>query len=202
MTSDTTRATLLSRVRDPRDDASWHAFDAHYRELVLRYCRRGGLQESDAEDVRQSLMLRLARVMQTFVYRPDHGRFRDYLRRAVRNEIVAQRERSSRPGAATLNGELELDGFAGAVAEGSDLVWEAEWRAHHLRQAMAKARAAFQPSTLLIFERLLAGEPAESIAPSQGVSVDAVAKAKLRVREFLRARVAEQVEAEEFPDRG
>ncbi len=46
----TTRPSLLERVRDPANDAAWAEFDRSYGELILRYCHRCGLQHSDAED--------------------------------------------------------------------------------------------------------------------------------------------------------
>ena len=95
MGSDSTRASLLSRVRDPGDAASWREFDARYRDLVLRYCRRSGLQESDAEDVRQGMMMTLARRMRSFEYRPEVGRFRDYLRTCTRRAITKHLSRQN-----------------------------------------------------------------------------------------------------------
>ena len=63
MSPHTTHPTLLSRVRDHEDHRSWREFDSRYRELILRFCRRRGLQQSDAEDVRQIVMLNLARAL-------------------------------------------------------------------------------------------------------------------------------------------
>ncbi|MEM7307957.1 MAG: sigma-70 family RNA polymerase sigma factor [Planctomycetota bacterium] len=200
MAPETTRATLLSRVRDKHDQSSWREFDAHYRALILRYCRRSGLQESDAEDVRQALMLRLAQTMQSFTYRPELGRFRDYLRRAVRNEISAQLAARARR---RVEGAVEaLEALPADDAGEVDEAWEAEWRAHHLRVAMDKARRSFQGPALAIFEGLLAGESVERVARSNGVSADVVYKSKSRVRDFLRQRIAEQLREEEFPELG
>ena len=51
-----TRASLLIRLRRPADEAAWREFDAAYSELIVRYCRRLGLQLADAEDVRQLVL--------------------------------------------------------------------------------------------------------------------------------------------------
>ena len=60
MHPDTTHPSLLARIQDLDDHAAWREFDARYRDLILRYCRRKGLQPSDAEYVRQIVMLNLA----------------------------------------------------------------------------------------------------------------------------------------------
>jgi hypothetical protein len=63
---------------------SWSAFDERYRDLILRYCRRNGLQPSDAEDVRQMVMLNLAKQLRSFQYDVKKGRFRHSLGLAAR----------------------------------------------------------------------------------------------------------------------
>ena len=87
MADHSTHASMLSRLRDLDDHASWSQFDDRYRDLILRYCRRKGLQQCDAEDVRQIVMLNLAKQLRTFQYDASKGRFRDYLGMVVRNAI-------------------------------------------------------------------------------------------------------------------
>ncbi len=67
---ETTRPSLLRRLRDPQDHDAWREFDARYGELVLRYCLSRGLQHSDGEDVRQMVMLSLSRTLRSFEYSP------------------------------------------------------------------------------------------------------------------------------------
>ncbi len=198
MTRESTQESLLSRVRDPADDASWREFDAKYRDLVLRYCRRRGISPHDAEDVRQLLMMGLARSMRTFSYRPDRGRFRDYLYRGVRNAISRQLSRRIDGAAPLFPGEAEE--LVDPRPSAADEAWETEWRGHHLRQAMAKAERVFRGRSLDVFRRLLAGDAAGDVAAAFGMNVEAVYKVKERVRMFLEERVLEQLAEEEFPD--
>lgn len=92
--SNVTRITLLSRVRNPSDSAAWAEFESRYRDLLVRFCRRQGLQQADAEDVVQVVMSNLAKSLPRFAYDPARGRFRDYLYRCARNAIS---QWSSRP---------------------------------------------------------------------------------------------------------
>jgi RNA polymerase sigma-70 factor (ECF subfamily) len=188
--------SLLSRLRDPADASSWREFDGRYRDLVLRYCRRSGLQESDAEDVRQLLMMTLARRMRTFEYRPEAGRFRDYLRICTRHAIAKHLSRQD-DGANGLS-PVDMEALEDTSAVAADELWEAEWRSHHLRQAMGKARSVFERRSLDVFERILAGDRAEDVAASFGMSAAAVYKVKQRVKDFLRERIEEQLADEEL----
>ena len=192
---ETTHPSLLIRIQDLSDQIAWREFDAHYRELILRYCRRKGLQASDAEDVRQMVMLNLARQLRTFEYEPRKGRFRDYLGRTVANAIhrYYRRPRQERRG-------LDTDVVADLEAppdETLDREWEQEWMLHHYRTAMETVRTTSDPKSIEVFERLLAGESHDDVATAFGMTRDAVHKVKQRIRDRLKERVAEQIREDE-----
>ena len=200
MASETTHPSLLSRVRATDDQEAWRDFDEKYRELIVRYARARGVQPADAEDVRQLVMVGLSRALTKFQYRPEIGRFRDYLRRAVRNAIhkTLSCQRSERQAL----WDEELIELAGADPDEPDDAWEREWMHHHFRQAMRRASASFAPESLAIFSDLSAGIPVETVCESHGVRRDAVYKTKQRIRDALRALIAEQIRDEEFAERG
>ena len=76
-----TSASLLARLRAaPADQAAWAAFVDRYGRKVYGWCRHWGLQEADAEDVTQNVLIELARQMAKFEYRTS-GSFRGWHRR-------------------------------------------------------------------------------------------------------------------------
>ncbi len=76
----TTSLTLLGRLRqDPKDQTARSEFVARYAPRILHWCRGWGLQESDARDVTQEVLLKLNRLIATFVYDPS-GSFRGWLK--------------------------------------------------------------------------------------------------------------------------
>jgi RNA polymerase sigma-70 factor (ECF subfamily) len=199
MSGDTTRESLLSRVRDAEDQGAWREFDERYRDLILRYARARGLQEADAEDVRQVVMMGLARSLRSFRYRPELGRFRDYLRRSVRNALVrtVSCPRSERQAL----WEGEFDALPDRDDAGRDEIWEREWMHDHYRQALRRARVSLEQQSYEIFLALASGGAVAEVATSFGVSADVVYKTKQRVRERLRELIDEQLRHEEFPER-
>ncbi len=59
-----TSATLLAMLRQvPADQAAWARFADRYGRKIYGWCRRWNLQESDAEDVTQNVLLKLAEKM-------------------------------------------------------------------------------------------------------------------------------------------
>lgn len=194
MNAGPTRATLLARLRDAADQAAWHEFEAAYRGLILGYCRRRGLQPADAEDVLQSVLLGLMRALPAFEYRPEHGRFRGYLGRAVAHAIEKLRRRPAAAGLDAEHGGLAADDPSWEKA------WEEEWVHHHYRRAMERLAADCTPASLAVFQDLLAGGTLATVAARHGRSPAAVEKIRQRLRERLRTWIAEQVQAEDEPD--
>src|SRR5262245_46909127 len=76
-----TSATLLGRLGgNPADAAAWEEFVRHYGRKIVLWCRHWHLQDADAEDVAQNVLLEVSRKMKTFVYDPSKS-FRAWLRK-------------------------------------------------------------------------------------------------------------------------
>lgn len=189
-------------MRDPADHAAWREFEGGYRELLVRYCRKRGLQHADADDVVQIVFLNLSKSLPQFVYDPQRGRFRDYLYRCTRNSIANWAERRKAGGAALFS---DMDatrlGAAGEQADASDAeLWQQEWVAHHYRMALERLRGEFDAHNLEIFNRNVAGESVADLAAAFGVTEQAVYAARRRIRARLEELVAEQVRDEDAVD--
>ncbi|MBT8486678.1 MAG: sigma-70 family RNA polymerase sigma factor [Phycisphaerales bacterium] len=192
MSGQSTRPSLLLRVRDHADHAAWREFDERYGELVVRFCRSRGLQHSDAEDLRQVVLINLASALRSFEYSPARGRFRSYLGRATRNAVARHLGRPvPRPA------RLETIVADVAAEEDRDADWEREWVRHHLRLAMRTVRRTFESRSVAVFDRLLSGVTTEQVAREFDMSTDAVHKVKQRIRNRLRELVADQLEQED-----
>lgn len=185
MSLQSTRPTLLSRVRDPADQAAWAEFDARYRDLIFRYCRRCELPVADAEDVRQLVMVRLVRALPKFKYDPARGRFHDYVYRVTKSAISDFRACPASRSQAVLDDEAiaRLNTDDGRADE----TFEQEWLDNHLRLALASVRETSDPRSVTVFERLLAGASIEQAATEFGMTIDAAHKVKQRIRDRVQA---------------
>src|SRR5271163_4824129 len=96
-----TSPTLLGRLQqEPTDQAAWGQFVERYGRRIFTWCRKGDLQEADAEDVTQMVLVRLAQRMRTFAYDPSKT-FRGWLRTLTQHawsDFVAARQRGGRAG--------------------------------------------------------------------------------------------------------
>ena len=83
-----TRASLLLRLRDSQDHQAWVEFVALYEPAAYRLLRRHGLQDADARDVLQDLLLAVSRSIDRWDPAKERGSFRGWLRRVARNLLV------------------------------------------------------------------------------------------------------------------
>ena len=185
---DTTRVTLLMRLRDRTDSVSWHEFHARYGELLYRYARGRGASAVDAEDVVQEVEMYLFKAMQGFEYDVAKGRFRSYLRSAV---LHAMGRRASK---ALKQGEpfdpRSFDYLAAERDAQSDERWEREWRQHRLRWALRAISKDVEPVTLEAFQtHVLQGTPVAETAEKLDISKASVYQAKSRVMKRLKERL-------------
>ena len=74
-----TNITLLMRVRDHGDQASWAAFAEVYTPLLYAYCQKRSISPADTSDIIQEVMRAVAGAIQSFDYDPSKGRFRGWL---------------------------------------------------------------------------------------------------------------------------
>ncbi len=142
-----TSVTLLGRLRDdPDDQAAWNDFVARYQPKILQWCRRWRLQECDAQDVTQAVLLKLNGLMTTFAYDPSRS-FRGWLKTLTHHawrDLVAESKRAGLGSGGSRMGE-----FFDNLLAGDDLVehLEEEFRSELMDQAMARVRSRVAPRT-------------------------------------------------------
>src|SRR5262245_51148211 len=176
-----TSASHLNRRRRPRDPAAWSRFVELYTPLLYYWARRTGLQEADAADLVQEVLVQLFRKLPEFAY--DHNRsFRAWLRTVTLNKW---RERSRRRTLETGTGGATVSELPDA--EDSNAIAETEYRAHLVRETLRILEGEFPPATWRAFrEYVLADRAAEEVAKELGIRVGTVYAAKSRVFSRLR----------------
>ena len=183
-----TPRSLLILIRNPGDCKSWTTFVAIYGPLIRSFARERGLQEADVDDVAQVVLSTVARVMPTFEYRPERGRFCAWLGTVTRNAMRKHVNRTRRQGQAIGgNDGPDLDSL---VDSEPDPDWSARFQSHVLRVACERIRSSFETATWTAFTRTwLDDTPAVTVADELGLPIHAVYVAKSRVLKGLREEV-------------
>jgi RNA polymerase sigma-70 factor (ECF subfamily) len=185
-----TPASLLLRIRDPRDAEAWKTFVEVYGRLVYRHCCSRGLHHEDAENVTQEVFARVSQAVRRFEYQPELGRFRDWLGTLTRNEISRFLKKEVRAAQG-----LDEEAADSIESRGEDTAWTEEFNAHLLTSALARSRPHFEGQTWRAFELVwLEKRSAAQVADELQVPIDRVYVAKSRVLERLQQEVQQLAE--------
>ena len=176
-----TSASLLVKLASDSDHTAWETFCDVYAPLICTFACRRGLQQNDAADVTQEVLIRVVRSIRTFEYDRHRGRFRDWLYRIVRNELARWRGKQARHDSESLE-----DPAAEVTAE-----WSESFQQHILETALARIRAVTQVDAWHAFEQTwLLGKPAQEVARETGCKLDFVYHAKSRTLKKLQLEIA------------
>jgi RNA polymerase sigma factor (sigma-70 family) len=185
----TTSATLLARLRhDPSNDAAWDEFVEQYGRHIYRWCRQWRLQDADAEDVAQEILLKLARKLRDFTYNPASS-FRGWLKTVAHHawrDFIDSRSRT-RP-----VGDEQVWALLQSVEAREDLIQRLEEAFDHelLEAAKVQVRLRVAPHTWEAF-RLVAIEclPVTDVAARVNMQVAMVYVAKSKVQKMLQEEI-------------
>ncbi len=184
-----TSPTLLGRLRQPDDRAAWDEFVERYGRKILGWCRQWKLQEADAEDVAQMVLLNLAGRMRTFTYDPSRT-FRGWLRTLTQHAWSDFVDARRRAGYGQGGGEPEelqsLEARDDLVAQ-----LEEQFDREILDEAIARVRLRVAPQTWDAYRlTALEGESGAEAARHLGMKVATVFQNKGRVQKLLQQEVA------------
>jgi RNA polymerase sigma-70 factor (ECF subfamily) len=183
-----TRSSLIAQVQSPEDREAWDQFVLIYRPVIYRLARRRGMQDADAQDLSQDVLIRISKSIKGWV--PQEGvRFRHWLRKVANNAIVTALTKSKPLG--IVNGsaaEQILAETPEASAVTSELQDEC-FREQYLRAA-AIVKVDVSPATWAAFEQtVIQGQSCEEAAESLGKSLGTIYAARSRILKRLQFEV-------------
>lgn len=184
---DTTRASLLLRIKDQRDAEAWAEFDSIYRPMLRRYAHRWRLPAEEVQDVVQQCMVAVHEHIERFDYDPKKGRFKGWLRTIVSNRVKNYlRDRRESPG--------DSHDFKRAQTreltpeEAFDRVWLDE----HLRHALDRVRQNVEEVAFNAFQEYVIKErQVNDVCEEFGITAAQLYKIKWRITQKLRDKMAE-----------
>lgn len=187
-----TRASLLARLGDCADRSAWQQFVELYGSLIYGFARQRGLQDADAADLTQEVLLAIAQSAGRWHYDPQLGSFRGWLYGVTRHKIAKLlHARRAQPIGSGDSGTQELLAEKPSPEPDLEALWEREYQQHLFRLAAEQIQKNFAPTTWMAFWRTaVEGASGAAVAAELGLSVGSVYVARSRVL----ARLTQQIQ--------
>lgn len=186
-----TDPSLIDRVKEMSDGASWLEFMGIYQPVVYRLVRRRGMQDADAQDVSQQVFASISRSLAGWTAAQGQPPFRAWLSTIVRNAVTTALTRR-RPDQGTGSSSVAdaLDKLPNAEQTATELITEA--RREIVRWAADQIRPEFTELTWDIFwKTALQDLSVADVSKITGRSIGAIYVARHRVLARLKEKIAE-----------
>jgi RNA polymerase sigma-70 factor, ECF subfamily len=187
-----TSETLIARVKDPSDAIAWSNFVAIYRPVIYRMARRRSMQDADAQDLTQKVLLAVSQAIGRWEGGRDRPPFRAWLATLSRNAILnaLARRRPDTGSGSTHTFELLNAQAADDPQTTSELLLES--RRQTLCWATEQIQGEFSETTWRMFwETAIVGRTVNDVATECRRSMGAVYMARFHVMRRLREKIDE-----------
>jgi RNA polymerase sigma-70 factor (ECF subfamily) len=181
------------RLQDARDEAAWSEFLLLYEPLILKLIRRGGVSESDAQDVCQQVLSAVACDVGQWKSDEKQASFRRWLFRIARNRVIKfmTKERARIVAEGGTDARNRLQSIAEWQLSPAE-VFEREYRQQIILVAGEQIRGEFQQSTWLAFWRTcVEGQSVADVAAELNTTTGNVYVARSRIIARLRQKIHE-----------
>ncbi len=183
-----TSLSLLDRARRQEESQAWERLAALYTPLLTSWLHRLGVQDSDADDLTQEVLLVVLRELPQFEHNRRSGAFRRWLRMILAHRVRDfWKRRDRRPiaaGGSSFHEQLNQLTDDGSPAS---QLWDRQHDEHVMSQLMETLRPRFAPQTWQAFRmQVIEGRRADAVATELGLSLSSVYVAKSRVLNALR----------------
>jgi RNA polymerase sigma-70 factor (ECF subfamily) len=190
-----TSSSLLGRLKNWDDRASWQRFADTYHKLIYKTARKAGLTEAESQDVVQDTLLSVAKKMHDFKYDPALGSFKGWLLQLtgwrIKNQFkkrqpVEHLRRTDTDGSGTSSVSRVPDPTVPDMCA----FWEEEWRNNLLDAAIAHVKELANPRQYEIFYLCVVKKrPVAEVTKALDVNAPQVYLAKFRVTALVKKEV-------------
>ena len=192
-----TTSRLLEQLRGFDNHSAWNLFGGWFRQPVVAFARRMGLEGADADDAAQETLVAFAHAYREGRYDSAKGRLSEWLFGIAYRQIQNSRRKIARHNRAVVAGApssmlSQLPDRAAASRP-----WDEEWQQAVLRASLERVRAEVEEKTYRAFHGVVfEKKPAAVVAEELGMSRNAVFQARHRITRRIRELKADVEEIE------
>ena len=199
-----TRVSLILRLSQPADAEAWEEFCDIYLPVIFRIAKARGLQDADAHDVSQNVLVRVARSVKNWSPDEERGSFGAWLGTIARNLLIDFLRSNKKQHTTTGGSDIErlmddsvdhcsdqdCEGLIDAQLQRQLFVWAAE-----------KVQSSVQPATWQAFWRTaVENESVDSVAKELEMTAGGIYVARSRVIAKIRKTIEAVTAAGQLTD--
>jgi RNA polymerase sigma-70 factor (ECF subfamily) len=183
-----TQSLLLANIQSLENREAWAEFVQIYRPVIYRMARRRGMQDADAQDLSQDVLVRISMAISR--WEPREGiRFRHWLRTVASNAIVSAVTKPKPHGMVDGSAADQILADTPEISATINELDEECFREQYLRAA-AIVKVDVSPDTWAAFEQTVVhGRTCEEVAESLGKSLGTIYAARSRILKRLQVEV-------------
>jgi RNA polymerase sigma factor (sigma-70 family) len=192
-----TRKSLLGRLKNWEDNASWREFFQTYWKLIYGFAVRRGLTHGEAEEVVQETVIAVAKHIGRFEYDPKVCAFKTWLLGVTRSKIANAFARRARQPVLAARAEEDtrstplLEKLPDQHSVPWEQAWDEEWQRNLMDAAIQRVKRRVSIEQFQMFDLfVLKSWPARDVARTLDVTVAHVYVAKHRISKLIRREVA------------
>lgn len=173
----------------PSDQASWNQFVESYGRHIYRWCRQWNLQDADAEDVTQMILMKLTQKLNAFAYDSTRS-FRGWLKTVAHHACMDFVKSQRRAQSASSDSQIEQ--LMANLSARQDLMQELEqaFDLELFEAAMTRVRVRVAPQTWDAFQLVvLEGMPVTEAAARVRMQIAMIYVAKSKVQKMLQEEI-------------
>lgn len=188
-----TRPTLLIRIRESEDSASWEEFHRLYWRLIHGRALRAGLSHADAEEVAQDVFKRVAETIREFDVDPNRGSFRGWLMKLTHWRIADKFAGRPEPEQQLPHRGNEPSDRTGTIEripspEAEEDEWDLEWKQLVLAAAVDRLKRKVKARHFQVFDLYIRQEwPVLRVSRELGINPASVYLIAHRLTRQLKA---------------
>jgi RNA polymerase sigma factor (sigma-70 family) len=193
-----TRKSLLSRLKNWEDQASWQTFFDTYYRLIYTAALRAGLSDAEAEDVVQDTIISVCKKIPQFQYDPAKGAFKGWLMNLtwwrIRDQL-RKRQRGIQTDLAGRDG-VNTDDLLERVPDPSpsplEEFWEQEWERNLMEAAVERVKKRVDAKLFQAFDLYVLREwPVARVTHALKITKGTVYLAKHRISALIKKELEE-----------
>ena len=195
-------STDLLRQAKANSQTAWQQLVTRYSRRIYRWCRRSGLQPTDAADVTQEVLHAVARKLGDFHRDRPGDTFRGWLRRITSNKVNHHYRKQNKTTDKASGGVNQVE-FLAAPQEPSgtwntslvtsDASIVSSFKSQRIQTVIKSVRANVSDRDWKLFWRIAVdGQPAADAAKELGITANAARLVKMRVLKRLKNGLADQ----------